>query len=696
MMRKTLLFTTLLVALASAPSTTNAQTTDISDRVVGEYVGTLTARSKTVAGEPIYNELLNVDFDDFGTGGLIGWGGSSSRTADEGMYKLVNPSAGDFNYSAQFAYDREYKEGYTYTVKFRIRADDGPGTMDVALQDAANGYAPRGNFPSIEFGNEWKEYVGECVVTGGNADRLTWSFGLYVGTIWIDDLVIIGPTDESVAQESTFVYTTEGDIYKTDFSDGRHFGGWGGGEGEEAVKREVVDGVLQWTNPVQKNPWEVQSAIDQPYVEGGTYTLRFRAKADLTLQDGQEAGRLTMGFQDTNGYQGRGSFPDCTLTPEWTDYEATCVVTGGTANRFLFSYGDQVGTIYIDDFQLSGPVGSETADISVMIEKADADVVHFKFTDLTLGSGNGSLPLGNITLEDVELFQQENSKTLHIDAEGFADMDGYTMSYTLVGRFELGCLNFDLDLYDRDIATHYLLNFYMELPYTWSDNLIKNGDMEEADRSCFWQKEPSSEPDEGGNFLPYNSYFVPGAGNEGSAGIEVRSGADPAQAWDTQFWIRSTYALPAGTHYILEFDYKASENARATTQAHAEPSSYNHYVGIGDVNFTTEWQTFYYEGIVSADQGKNGGMLSIAFNLAEVKTPVTYYFDNVKLMIRSNELENLTPAPEREIVERMDPVGINGAKDDAALTTPRKIVENGKVYILNNGHKFTVTGIQLK
>ena len=125
--------------------------------------------------------------------------------------------------------------------------------------------------------------------------------------------------------------------------------------------------------------------------------------------------------------------------------------------------------------------------------------------------------------------------------------------------------------------------------------------------------------------------IVAGAGKDGSRGIVVKSADDPAQAWDTQFWIKVDEALPAGTKLHVQFDYKANKAAKASTQAHGEPGAYQHWACIGDVNFTTDWQTFSTEIEVTSDMatGSGGnGLLSIAFNLSEEKTATEYYFDN--------------------------------------------------------------------
>lgn len=104
----------------------------------------------------------------------------------------------------------------------------------------------------------------------------------------------------------------------------------------------------------------------------------------------------------------------------------------------------------------------------------------------------------------------------------------------------------------------------------------------------------------------------------------------PDNEWQNQFWINFPRALKAGEKVRLSFDYKASEDARAATQDHG-PGGPGAYLGggsVGDITFTTEWQTFTKE--YSAADGAH----SLAFNLGvnkQYEKDITFYFDNLKL-----------------------------------------------------------------
>jgi hypothetical protein len=159
----------------------------------------------------------------------------------------------------------------------------------------------------------------------------------------------------------------------------------------------------------------------------------------------------------------------------------------------------------------------------------------------------------------------------------------------------------------------------------WTD-VIENGDLEWDDNSSFYTKVDRGEP------AP--SEITDGVGVNGSRGIVVAATAKVNEPWDNQFWIYANETLPAGTKYKLSFDYRADVAAKATTQAHAEPSDYIHYIGIGDVEFIPDWQTFETEGEISADQSKDDHLFhSWAFNLSELAEANNYYFDNIKFQV---------------------------------------------------------------
>ena len=122
----------------------------------------------------------------------------------------------------------------------------------------------------------------------------------------------------------------------------------------------------------------------------------------------------------------------------------------------------------------------------------------------------------------------------------------------------------------------------------------------------------------------------------------VHSIENPSTAWDTQFWIgTSEYSLPAGQKFKIKFDYRSDAVATANTQTHgSSPGSYIHWACIGDLNFTTEWQTFEQEITIEDNMA---GWQSVAFNLNVLTSANNYYFRNIELSI-PERTENISDA----------------------------------------------------
>ena len=156
----------------------------------------------------------------------------------------------------------------------------------------------------------------------------------------------------------------------------------------------------------------------------------------------------------------------------------------------------------------------------------------------------------------------------------------------------------------------------------WTE-ITTNGNLEGDDMSSFMAKiAPSADI--------LAAPVVEGAGVDGSKGIQLVVPAKASQTWDSQFWIVLPQALPEGIKYRVFFDAKASTEVAPETQAHRMPGDYIHYEMLGNPAITTDWQSFTYEGVISASQAGEGTFQSIAFNLSMLDSEITYYFDNIR------------------------------------------------------------------
>ena len=134
------------------------------------------------------NVLLQAGFND-GKNPFIGWGNSSTMALTGGSLKLTNPSAMQ-SWEVQFAYDspQAFVSGQEYKLSFRIKGS-ASGTLGAGLQ-IIDGYKSAGDFPSVQFGTEWKQVDVSCKCNASGATRLVFSYGTFAGDIYIDDFVL--------------------------------------------------------------------------------------------------------------------------------------------------------------------------------------------------------------------------------------------------------------------------------------------------------------------------------------------------------------------------------------------------------------------------------------------------------------------------------------------------------------------------
>ncbi len=138
----------------------------------------------------------------------------------------------------------------------------------------------------------------------------------------------------------------------------------------------------------------------------------------------------------------------------------------------------------------------------------------------------------------------------------------------------------------------------------------------------------------------------------GNKCVTVLAAAGAAEDWDSQFWIVVPRSAEVGEKIHVKFDYKMKtdaidpntgdvfESLTIGTQAHGLPGDYHHWQCIGDVTFTSEWQTYEYDITIAGDMLTDGsgnatedGFRSVAFNLSQGghDIDVTYCFDNLEI-----------------------------------------------------------------
>ncbi|MBR4778744.1 MAG: hypothetical protein IK011_02525 [Bacteroidaceae bacterium] len=171
------------------------------------------------------------------------------------------------------------------------------------------------------------------------------------------------------------------------------------------------------------------------------------------------------------------------------------------------------------------------------------------------------------------------------------------------------------------------------------------------------------------------------------------------EAWDNQFWIRANRTLSAGEVTVLQFKYKASLDAKTTTQCHREPGDYLHWAAIGDVNFSTDWQDFETTFTVPSEAN---GMQSIAFNMAEIRDACVYELkdfvwkleDGTESLISQTDPYNFYAKVVGGSIYSLNIKNAeNDEADDAAVTynlAGQRVSKNYKGIVVRNGKKVFV------
>ena len=218
--------------------------------------------------------------------------------------------------------------------------------------------------------------------------------------------------------------------------------------------------------------------------------------------------------------------------------------------------------------------------------------------------------------------------------------------------FNLSTPSKKTDQSDGIEVTYYFDNIYVTkmIPkeIEWTGNMIPNGDCEaDADfgfiKTDFWRDGHE------GNVFSFvgrepgesdNPHIENGVGVGGTRGVAVHSVADAVNTYDTQFFITTTHKFTEGEHVIIKFDYKSDDPAKVSTQWHSLAGDYNFYIGVGDLQFSPEWQHFEKEIVMSADQVKDqdgnypNSTQTLTFNLNEdLGLATTFYFDNIEMYI---------------------------------------------------------------
>ncbi len=564
-----------------------------------------------------------------------GWGASESALArlsiQDGCLHFHSEEATDPTWDCQFhpiGFGNNAEVDVTYTLHFKIK-----GTVAQNVSMLGFGQTPYGAFPIT---TEWVEGTVDYVASSTSGDILM-QCGDYVGD-W--DIAYLKITHEGKEERPVEwiehltngnAETPWGDLANVRWNDGENnfkICAWAKEKGRNMNENdgwdpfpadiEQVDGsnvfvVHGQVADTEGDPsaWDNQFWIQAPdpkiFKVGNQFKLHFRYKASENATTNTQ-----FHHQNPSDYVFYQAVGDVNFTTEWQDFDGVFTVPDAATDAWSIAFNlnpqnKNAINFYFDDLSVQTMkldeglfvAGSNTAtgleyDFDNAIELVyDENLESYVGTIGTAGKPDtwvNELMISTVRGND----RAFKSATLKPSGNfiGEDNWDNYTESSNAKIKVAAG------------VWTVTINTEYMQM------NLVQvEGDAP--------QEKPEINPN------PYvavvNALERDDLADDNETIREEEGGT--GQTWDNQFWIRANRALDKGEVTILQFKYKASRDAKSTTQCHGEPGAYMHWSAIGDVNFTTEWQDFEQTFTVPSEAD---GMLSIAFNMAEIKEACDY------------------------------------------------------------------------
>jgi endo-1,4-beta-xylanase len=255
--------------------------------------------------------------------------------------------ANDWNSQFFLTFSPATQPGEKYILTMDVRADV-PANYSTQAHVVPYQYKHWDFFGTIEATAQWATYTREITISSetSGVTAIAFNLGSTATSYYFDNISLKkfnenggGPTLEpSVIPNSDFENNAGG------------WAGWGNGSSRGLSAQGEGHGgtgfAYTFTNPSAVNFWEAQVAYDlSPALQmGSAYVLNFKVKANTS-------GTIRAEIQSTADYSSDG-FGTFAISPAWKEY--TLQTTAGKAdrNRFLFSFGDFAGTVYVDDVTL--------------------------------------------------------------------------------------------------------------------------------------------------------------------------------------------------------------------------------------------------------------------------------------------------------------------------------------------------------
>ena len=672
---------------------------------------------------------------------FFGWGASESAVArlsiQDGCLHFQSEEATDPSWDCQFHPIGGFipEVGVVYTLHYKVK-----GSINKNISLLGLGQTPYGQFPIT---TEWVEgtFDYECTEANGN---LLMQCGDYVGSFDIAYLKITheGKEERPVEWKEEL---TNGDAEKSwaelgladvkfdDLENNFKICAWSkqkgtnvnmhddGKEGSDPFPAEIIEeadgnhafivrGAVADTEG-DASGWDNQFWIQSPqsWKEGTELKIHFRYKASVPCKTNTQIHNQT-----PSNYKHWQAVGDVNFTTEWQEFDGTLTINSDMANGWSIAFNlnpevkDAVD-FYFDDLSWKSMVLEE--GLFITAANTTSGMVEYDFD----------------TAEALTYSEDDEAYVITVGKAG--DKDSWVnevMISTVRGNSKAFKANTIKCNAKADTWVDYTegSNAKIKLPAAgvWTiyvDNVGNQIYFEQVEGDIV--KEPLNPED-----CVNATEVVVNAGERNMSIDEAKAAgllADPAnptdeekatyngQPWDNQFFLIGNRALAVGEEVYLKFEYKADAAATVGSQNSTGAGGYLHYAGIGNLNFTTEWQT--YEGTITIPAETKDNQDSWTFNLSNMKEANKYYFKNIIFMtgdktenlIATETTENLW-VKERGVNENVayqfgtDPenpeTGINSVVNGNAASgniynlNGQRVTNNFKGIVVKNGKKFVV------
>lgn len=151
-------------------------------------------KGTSLADVKMYKHTATNNYVHNNPNNLGGWGNGVITNNNDGSYKIVI-SEKKQSYEGQLNIPGSYNNGTEYTLSLDIQGTVA-SSIDAAIQKS-EGYAGRGNFPSIPVTTSWQNVKVKATVDGDGADRILLNYGDYLGTLEIKNIQVFTVGDNA-------------------------------------------------------------------------------------------------------------------------------------------------------------------------------------------------------------------------------------------------------------------------------------------------------------------------------------------------------------------------------------------------------------------------------------------------------------------------------------------------------------------